>query len=211
MVLLAALGGCGGGGDVRPRDKEVVRAAPPSADAGRGTQPAPADAGSPLSGSSDAGKPVAPAAPAPEGARNDPSGDERLIGSLSADELQRLCQDGRSEVARAVTLQAKVQCTATAIALTKTPEQCRTELAKCMSQTPASPLTDDTCSTDAPALAEDCAEVSVGDVRACSEAWTKKLQTAAGQIDCNMAGAAREAPPLDDSEECQKIDTRCLH
>ena len=215
VVVLAALGaigiGCGGRDEKSRSEDGGGPIATPRPDAGRGTERTKLDAGTPRPVPSDAGTIDVPAAPAPEGARPEPPRTERLIGSLTPEELQRLCQDGRKEVARAIVLQAEMQCTATAIALTNSPEQCRAQRSACLSQSPASPLTEDTCAIDAPALAEDCAEVSVADVRACSEAWTKKLEVAATQIDCSMAGSPREAPPVDVPEECQNIDARCAH
>lgn len=215
LVGLAALGlGCGGG-DVQPRPEDggPDATATPRIDAGRARQPAQADAG--LTGSlpSDAGTIMVPAPPkpTPETARSAPPRTERLIGTLSSDELQRLCQDSRKEVARTITLQAEMKCTAAAIALTRDPEQCNAERAACMGQAPASPLSEDTCVVDAPAIAEDCADVSVTDMRACFEAWAKLLEVASKQIDCSMAGTPRDTPPLPDPEECQNIDARCTH
>jgi hypothetical protein len=70
---------------------------------------------------------------------------------------------------------------------------------------------DETCEVDAPALAEDCADVSVADVRACSAAWASRLEAAARQLDCSAAGRAPAEPDLADPEECQNIDARCAH
>jgi len=215
-MLAVLVAGCGGGNVKSLKEDEGGRAPPRAgADAGAGQKPVPRDAGSPSTppstSTTNVGKPRAPEVTAPERVRADPIEGERLIGALSSDELQHLCQDMGKQIARAISLQTEVQCTGDAIVLSETTEECNAKRTACIGQAGASSLAEDSCATDGAALAQDCAEVSVADVRACADAWTKRLEQAAAKSDCGMVGTALDKPNLEDPEECQSIDARCGH
>jgi hypothetical protein len=213
LMILALVGalGAGCGGDVKSPGEDD--ATPAKSDAGTADRPETRDAGPAGSAGEQPRTPgvaTTPTAPAPEG-RSRPELDNRRVGALAPNELKELCEDGRKQVVRALVLQNEGLCTSAAIASTKTASECNAKRTMCIAQLGASPapLPGESCETDARVLKEDCAELSVAEVRGCADAWTAQLERAAASANCSMAGTPVQAPMLDAPEECQNIDARC--
>lgn len=188
----ACLVAAGCEGEIRPPKQSVTSAATPGASDPVAKPPTSTSQGGASAPNSSSG-----------------TGDDRAIGSLSTRELVDVCMASHENLARALSAQVRIECTASSL---NQSGGCESARDKCVDDYKPDQRGDERadCETEASALAQDCATVTIAALRACEQAWIRKLEGTAEQLGCDSSlDRIREMSNRETPAECQNIDTRC--